>query len=94
MNSETRTQKGQEFRKSCEINVGDVVWTTIWDPEDGKTRLAGPYFVLDFVHKGRMSEHLKLFSTHDNQEIKARYGDIYVPIIDKIDPPAGHNLQK
>lgn len=89
---ETRTQNGQEFMKAAKINIGDVVWKVAYDINVDKSWLEGPYFVVNFVHKDTMSEHLALFSTHNKEEVRARYSDLYVPIIDKIDPPAGHNL--
>ena len=92
--SQTREQKGQEFRRAApnEIHVGLCVWITTRDINVGHTWLEGPYFVTDTIHPDRMSEHFEVFSTHLNIKTAARHGDIWIPIIDTIKPPRGHNV--
>jgi len=87
-----RHQNGQDFRKIEKANVGDVVWKTMYDPNVGRSWLEGPWFVVEIVHRGKLSEHAKLFSTHDKKEESARYDSLYAPIIDEISPPRGHNV--
>ena len=92
MNPErTRVQRGQPFQKADTIAVGDVVWFVSVDINHAKSRLEGPYFVVECVHKGTMSEHWKLFSTHESCHHAANIRDLWVPIIDTIKPPRGHN---
>lgn len=92
---QVRTQNGQEFRRATpdEIHVGQCVWITGFDPNVGRTWLEGPYFVMDTVHEGRMSEHFVVFSTHFSEERRIKHGDIWLPIIDTIKPPRGHNAK-
>ena len=92
--SQIRSQNGQDFRRvpPDEILVGLCVWIQAYDPNVGRSWLEGPYFVTEVVHEGRMSEYVIVFSTHMNYSTKARYADIWVPIIDTIDPPRGHNV--
>ena len=89
-----REQNGQKFRRAApeDIHVGQCVWVTAFDPNVGRTWLEGPYFVTETVHQDRMSEHFVVFSTHLNYSTKARHGDIWLPVIDTIDPPRGHNV--
>ena len=89
-----REQNGQEFRRADpdEIHVGQCVWVTAFDPNVGRTWLEGPYFVTETVHENRMSEHFVLFSTHLNYSTRAKHGDIWLPVIDTIPPPRGHNV--
>ena len=89
-----REQNGQEFRRAApeDIHVGQCVWVTAYDPNVGRTWLEGPYFVTDVVHRGHMDEHFIVFSTHLNYSTRAKHGDIWVPIIDTIPPPRGHNV--
>ena len=91
---ENRIHNGQEFRKAeyNEVHVGSCVWITAYDPNVGRSWLEGPYFVTEVVHRGHMDEHVIVFSTHMNYSTKSRYADIWVPIIDTIDPPRGHNV--
>tara|TARA_B100000575_G_scaffold266393_1_gene243696 strand:+ start:336 stop:626 length:291 start_codon:yes stop_codon:yes gene_type:complete len=88
-----RTQNGQDFRRPNwnEIYVGQCVWINTYDPNVGRSWLEGPYFVTETIHKGRMSEYFVLFSTHQNSTRHGRHSDIWVPIIDAISPPKGHN---
>ena len=88
-----RMQNGQEFRRADwgEIHIGQCVWITAYDPNVGKTWLEGPYFVTERKDPDRMSEHFVVFSTHLNYSTKAKYGNIWLPIIDTIQPPRGHN---
>ena len=88
-----REQNGQEFRRADpdEAHVGSCVWINAYDPNVGRSWLEGPYFVTEVVHEGRMSEYVVVFSTHLNYSTNARYGDIWVPIIDTIETPRGHN---
>lgn len=90
----TREQNGQAFRRANpnEIYVGQCVWVTAYDPNVGRTWLEGPYFVTDTLHEGYMSEHFVVFSTHLNYTTKVRHGDIWLPVIDTIKPPRGHNV--
>ena len=90
----TREQNGQIFRRAApsEIHVGQCVWVNAYDPNVGRTWLEGPYFVVECVHEARMSEHFRVFSTHENIERRAPHGDIWLPIIDTIEPPRGHNV--
>lgn len=92
--SQIRQQNGQEFRRATpsEIHVGQCVWIYAYDPNVGRSWLEGPYFVTETVHADRMSEHFIVFSTHMNYSTKARHGDIWIPIIDTIEPPRGHNV--
>ena len=89
-----REQNGQEFRRAApeDIHVGQCVWVTAYDPNVGRTWLEGPYFVTDVIHRGHMDEHFIVFSTHLNYSTRAKHGDIWVPIIDTIPPPRGHNV--
>ena len=89
-----REQNGQEFRRAApeDIHVGQCVWVTAYDPNVGRTWLEGPYFVTDVVHRGHMDEHFIVFSTHLNYSTRAKHGDIWVPIIDTIPTPRGHNV--
>ena len=91
--TQIREQNGQQFRrvKHEEAHVGSCVWINAYDPNVGRSWLEGPYFVTDVIHKGHMSEYVIVFSTHMNYSTKARYGDIWTPIIDTIEPPRGHN---
>ena len=92
MNNEAiKMHRGQPFKKAEILAVGDVVWCTFYDINHGKSWLEGPYFVLECKHEGKMSEHWTLFSTHEKRHHKARIQDIWVPIIEKIDPPRGYN---
>lgn len=93
--SQTREQNGQEFRRAApdEIHVGECVWITTYDPNVGRSWLEGPYFVTETIHEGRMSEHFVLFSTHMKEERRVKHGDIWIPIIDTIEPPRGHNAK-
>ena len=92
--TQIREQNGQQFRRAKyeEAYVGSCIWINAYDPNVGKSWLEGPYFVTEVVHEGRMSEYVIVFSTHMNYSTKVRYGDIWVPIIDTIDPPRGHNV--
>ena len=89
-----REQNGQEFRRAApeDIHVGQCVWVTAYDPNVGRTWLEGPYFVTDVVHRGHMDEHFIVFSTHLNYSTRAKHGDIWVPIIETIPTPRGHNV--
>ena len=89
-----REQNGQEFRRAApeDIHVGQCVWVTAYDPNVGRAWLEGPYFVTDVVHRGHMDEHFIVFSTHLNYSTRAKHGDIWLPIIDTIPPPRGHNV--
>ena len=91
--TQIREQSGQQFRrvKPEEAHVGSCVWINAYDPNVGRSWLEGPYFVTDIIHKGHMDEHVVVFSTHMNYSTRARYGDIWLPIIDTISPPRGHN---
>ena len=91
---DTREQNGQEFHRAPPENiyVGQCVWITAYDPNVGRTWLEGPYFVTDVVHRGHMDEHFIVFSTHLNYSTRAKHGDIWVPIIDTIETPRGHNV--
>ena len=91
--SQIREQNGQKFRRATpdEIHVGQCVWVTMHDTNIGRSWLEGPYFVTETVHADRMSEHFKLFSTHLNITTSRRHGDIWLPVIDTIQPPRGHN---
>lgn len=93
--SRTREQNGQEFRKATpnEIHVGQCVWINAYDPNVGRSWLEGPYFVTETIHENRMSEHFVVFSTHLNEERRVRHGDIWIPVIDTIKPPRGHNAK-
>ena len=88
-----REQNGQEFRRAApeDIHVGQCVWITAFDPNVGRTWLEGPYFVTDIVHRGHMDEHFIVFSTHLNYSTRAKHGDIWLPVIDTIPIPRGHN---
>ena len=89
-----REQNGQEFRRAApeDIHVGQCVWVTEYDPNVGRTWLEGPYFVTDVVHRGHMDEHFIVFSTHLNYSTRAKHGDIWLPVIDTIPTPRGHNV--
>ena len=89
-----REQNGQEFRRAApeDIHVGQCVWVTAYDPNVGRTWLEGPYFVTDVVHRGHMDEHFIVFSTHLNYSTRAKHGDIWLPVIDTIPTPRGHNV--
>ena len=89
-----RDQNGQEFRRAApeDIHVGQCVWVTAYDPNVGRTWLEGPYFVTDVVHRGHMDEHFIVFSTHLNYSTRAKHGDIWLPVIDTIPTPRGHNV--
>lgn len=91
----SRIQNGQEFRKASpdEIHVGQCVWVMAFDPNVGRSWLEGPFFVMETMHPNRMSEHFKLFSTHDKRETRGRHGEIWLPIIETIEPPRGHNAK-
>ncbi len=91
---ETRHQNGQDFRKVSpdEIHVGQCVWINAYDPNVGRSWLEGPYFVIETIYEGRISEHFVVFSTHMNYATKVKHGNIWVPIIDKIEPPRSHNV--
>ena len=88
----TKLHLGQLFEKAKNLAVGDVVWCTFYDINRGKSWLEGPYFIVECVHEGKMSEQWKLFSTHDKRHHQANIRDLWVPIIDKIKPPRGHNV--
>lgn len=88
--NEIRTQNGQEFKRAGKLSIGEVCWIQVYDYQTGPV-LEGPYFVIEITHKGRISEYLKLFSTHDSLEQRARIDKLWVPIIDTIKPPRGHN---
>lgn len=92
---ELRNQNGQDFKRAEyeEIHVGSCVWVNTFDPNVGRSWLEGPYFVVEKVYEGRMSEYLRVFSTHEAQDRSARYSDLWVPIIETIDPPRGHNAK-
>ena len=92
--SATREQNGQEFRRAApdEIHVGQCVWVTAYDPNVGRTWLEGPYHVVETVHENTMSEHFVVFCTHLKYGTRAKHGDIWLPIIDTIPPPRGHNV--
>ena len=89
-----REQNGQEFRRAApeDIHVGQCVWVTAYEPNVGRTWLEGPYFVTDVVHRGHMDEHFIVFSTHLNYSTRAKHGDIWLPVIDTIPTPRGHNV--
>ena len=91
--TQIREQNGQSFRRAGhqEACVGSCVWINAYDPNVGRSWLEGPYFVTDVVHRGHMDEHVIVFSTHMNYSTKARYSDIWIPIIDTIPVPRGHN---
>ena len=91
--SQTRKHNNQEFKRVApgDIQVGQCVWITAYDPNAGRSWLDGPYFVVETVHKGRMSEHFEVFSTHLNEQRRVKHGDIWAPIIETIKPPRGHN---
>jgi len=93
--SRTREHNGQEFRRAApdEIHVGQCVWINAYDPNTQRSWLEGPYFVVETIHKNRMSEHFEVFSTHLNEKRRGRHGDIWIPIIDTIKPPRGHNAK-
>jgi len=92
-NGPTREQNGQTFQRAeyDEVHVGSCVWVHTYDPNAGRSWLEGPYFVVDKIHEGRMSEYLRVFSTHLGIERNARWGDTWVPIIDKVETPRGFN---
>ena len=89
-----REQNGQNFRRAehGDVHVGSCVWVHTYDPNTQRSWLEGPYFVVDKIHEGRMSEYLRVFSTHLGMERSARWVDIWTPIIDTIEPPKGHNV--
>ena len=91
--NEKRVQNGQYFMRSTDeqLHVGNVVWKQMYDVNAGRGWLEGPYFIVEIVHEGRMSQHYRLFSTHDSREERARWGELWSPIIDTIKPPRGHN---
>tara|TARA_R110001599_G_scaffold234783_1_gene433965 strand:- start:695 stop:1018 length:324 start_codon:yes stop_codon:yes gene_type:complete len=92
--NQVREQNGQEFRRATpdEIHVGECVWMHAYDPNVGRSWLEGPYFVTEAIHEGRMSEHFVIFSTHMKEERRAKHGDVWIPIIDTIERPRGHNV--
>ena len=89
-------ERHQPFEKAAEINIGDVVWTLkseynkaedLWDEE-----FIGPLHVIDVRTKNIPTATLYvLFDSFDKTEIQARIHDIYVPIIEKIEPPRGYS---
>lgn len=91
--TQVRKQNGQKFRRAGdkEANVGSCVWINAYDPNVGRSWLEGPYFVTDVMHEGHMDEHVIVFSTHLNYSTRVRYSDIWIPIIDTIEPPKCHN---
>jgi hypothetical protein len=91
--NEKRTQNGQEFKRATDsqLHVGNVVWKQSWDINTGHNWLEGPYFIVEIVYEGRISQYYRLFSTHDAYESAGKWGELWIPIIDTIKPPRGHN---
>ena len=91
--NEKRVQNGQYFMRSTDeqLHVGNVVWKQMYDINVGRGWLEGPYFIVEIVHEGRMSQYYRLFSTHHAEHVNARWGELWSPIIDTIKPPRGHN---
>ena len=90
-------ERHQPFEKAAEINVGDVVWTlkTEWNSTDHwhEEEFIGPFHVIDIRAKNISTATLYvLFDSFDKTEIQVRIHDIYVPVLDKIEPPKGHNV--
>jgi len=90
-------ERHQPFEKAAEINVGDVVWTlkTEWNSteESYEEEFIGPFHVIDIRAKNISTATLYvLFDSFDKTEIQVRIHDIYVPVLDKIEPPKGHNV--
>jgi len=81
-------ERHQPLKKAAEINVGDVVWTKNYEDEE----FVGPYHVVEIRAKNiSISTLYVLFDSFDKTQIQVRLHDIYVPIIEKIEPPRGHN---
>ncbi len=86
-------QSGQEFTRAVmgEVFIGDCVWIREFNGYANNSRLKGPYFVIDISSLGTLNEYLVIHSTHLQEEMKINYQDVYIPIIDTIVPPRGHN---
>ncbi len=88
---------GQEFKRAAELHVGDVAWLiheTYIELEDlYEQEFLGPFHVVDIRAKNISTATLYvLWNSFEGHEIQARIGELYVPIIDTIEPPKGHNV--
>ena len=85
-------ERHQPLKKAAEINVGDVVWTKNYEKNNANEEFFGPFHVVDIRAKNIATATLYvLFDSFDKTKIQARLHDIYVPIIEKIKVPRGHN---
>ena len=82
----------QPFEKAAEINVGDVVWIKAFYGDPLDKEFIGPFHVIDIRAKNISTATLyTLFDSFEKTQIQVKLHDIFVPIIEKIDPPRGHN---
>lgn len=85
-------EQHQPFEKAAEINVGDVVWIRAFSEDASNSEMIGPFHVIDIRAKNiSIATIYTLFDSFDKTQIQVRLHDIYVPIIEKIEPPRGHN---
>ena len=86
------TERHQPFEKAAEINVGDVVWIRAFLGDNSNKEMIGPFHVIDIRAKNISTATLyTLFDSFDKTQIQVRIHDMYVPVIDTINPPRGHN---
>ncbi len=92
-----KNKNKQPLKKTESVAIGDVVWIenrgfdvdTMSEGEGFK----GPLFVIDIRAKDIATG--TLYILHDSfskEEHSVRLHDIYVPIIDKLPVPRGHNV--
>ena len=86
----------QPLQRASELHVGDVVWllhSSYIELEDMyEEEYLGPFHVIEVRARNISTATLYiLWNSFEGHEIQARIGELFVPIIDKIDTPRGHN---